>query len=537
MNKDFELGEDDLADFMGHTIDIEDKDVEGLVPQVRGTVPQQQLAKLNRLAYLLEQYNQASREGGTNKWFVPGTPFGIDKCPKHAAFFRAGAMYNERTFMAGNRCGKSIAGAFEAACHATGVYPVWWNGRTFDKPTNGWAVGSTARATRDTAQKELLGPIGAWGTGMIPKDRLGKFWALAGVPQGVDLIQVKHISGGWSTIGFKNYEQPLAAFYGTALDWAWLDEECPQEHYNEILIRTMTTNGLVFNTFTPLKGLTPMVVQFAKKADYLAGAKKLIGIPEKELTEEEAEMDARLEDITTSKAIIQAGWDDAPWLNERSKIQMEADTPPNMRAARRNGTPSMGSGNVFPITLEEIMVQPFQIPHYFKRLFALDVGWNRTAVLWAAIDPQSDIVYIYDEHYVGEQQPPIHAAAIRSRGEWIPGVIDPASRGRSQRDGVQLMKDYKDLGLRLAPAINAVDAGISGLWQRMNTGTLKVFTSCTHFAEEFVLYRRNDKGKIVDENDHLMDCLRYIQNNLARAKSLDQMRGSPVYSGPTKYNI
>ena len=534
MVDDFDLTEDDLALLKGTEIAVSDEEVRNLLPRARDSGPKQEIARLNHLRYLLEQYNQVSREAGISKWFVPGTPFGIENTPKHAVFFRAGKSYNERTFMAGNRCGKSIAGAFEASCHATGVYPAWWNGRVFDHPTNGWVVGSTARATRDTAQKELLGPLGAWGTGMIPKASLGKASALAGVPGGVDYIQVKHITGGWSTIGFKNYEQPLAAFFGTALDWAWLDEECPQEHYNEILIRTMTTDGLVFNTFTPLKGLTPMVVRFGEKADYLAGAQKLIGIPDQD---ENTEIDARLADITTSKAIIQAGWDDAPWLTEKAKQQMEADTEPHLRAARRSGRPSMGSGNVFPISLEEIMVQPFQIPPYFKRMFALDVGWNRTAVLWAAIDPQSDIVYIYDEHYVGEQQPPIHAAAIRARGEWIPGVIDPASRGRSQRDGVQLMKDYKDLGLRLNPAINSVDAGISGLWQRMSTGNLKVFSSLTNFAKEFVLYRRNLKGKIVDENDHLMDCLRYIQNNLARAKSLDQMRAAPQYKGPTKYNI
>lgn len=529
-----DLSSADLKEFMGEAVSFSSEGVEEFLPEAGSKSPDQELARLSRLNYLLKKYDEVAREGGTEKWFIPGTPFGIDHCPKHKAFFDAGAIYNERTFMAGNRCGKSIAGAFETACHATGVYPFWWNGRTFDKPTNGWAVGSTARATRDTAQKELLGPIGAWGTGMIPKDKLGKFWALAGVPQGVDLIQVKHVTGGWSTIGFKNYEQPLAAFYGTALDYVWLDEECPQEHYNECLIRTMTTNGLVYNTFTPLKGLTPMVVRFSEKADYLAGAQKLIGIPDEV---EETERDARLEDITTTKAIIQAGWDDAPWLSEKAKAQMEADTEPHMRAARRSGRPSMGSGNVFPIPLEEIMVAPFKIPDYYKKMYALDVGWNRTAVLWGALDPQTDVLYIYDEHYAGEQQPPVHAAAIRGRGEWIPGVIDPASRGRSQKDGSQLMQDYKDLGLKLSPAKNEVDAGISALWQRMSTGNLKVFSNLTHFAKEFVLYRRDLRGKIIKENDHLMDTLRYIQNNLGRAKSIDQIRATPRYAGPTKYNI
>lgn len=496
--------------------------------------PEAEIAHLQKILSLLNKYNEVTQEAGIHKWFVPGAPFGIENCPKHKAFFEAGAIYNERLFAAGNRCGKSVAGAFEAACHATGIYPEWWTGKKFDKPTKGWAVGSTARSARDTVQKELLGPVGAWGTGMLPKDSLGKFWALAGVPQGVDMIQVRHISGGWSTIGFKNYEQPLQAFFGTELDWVWLDEECPQEVYNECLIRTMTTNGIAFVTFTPLKGLTPMVVRFSEKAHYLAGAEKLIGVRPPD--EQDGE-DARLSGIKTHKAIIQAGWDDAPWLDDERKEQMLADTEPHLREARRSGKPSMGSGNVYPIAIESILCDPFEIPHYFKRMFALDVGWNRTAVLWAAIDPQTDKVYIYDEYYVGEASPPVHAAAIRARGNWIPGVIDPASRGRTQNDGTQMMKLYKDLGLNLLPANNEVDAGITGLWQRMSTGNLKVFNHLHNFAKEFVLYRRDLKGRIVKEDDHLMDALRYIQNNLVRAKSIDQIRSAVRVDTSLRYNV
>ena len=530
----FHLSNDDLEGFLGKP-EIDLAEIGEFIP-VNEAPSQQELARLQRLSSLLDQYNNASQEAGIGRWFVPGTPFGIEHCPKHKAFFEAGANYLERVFMAGNRCGKSIAGAYEAACHATGIYPIWWTGRRFTKPTHGWAVGSTARATRDTAQKELIGPIGAWGTGMIPKEKLGKYWALAGVPQGIDVIQVQHVSGGWSTIGFKNYEQPLQAFYGTALDWVWPDEECPQEYYNEMLIRTMTTRGIIFNTFTPLKGLTPHVVRFAEQADYLAGAEKLIGIPDAPKPEDEG-ADARVEGYKTSKAIIQAGWDDAPWLSEESKRQMEADTPLNMRAARRSGKPSMGSGNIYPIAIESIMVAPFEIPSYYKKMYALDVGWNRTAALWAAIDPQTDTIYIYDEYYAAEQPPPVHAAAIRARGSWIPGVIDPASRGRTQTDGRQLIQDYKDLGLHLTPAINTVDAGISIGWQRMTMGSVKVFSTLHNFAKEFVLYRRDDKGRIVKENDHLMDTLRYIMNNFNRARSIEQMRKTPVYGGPARYNI
>jgi phage terminase large subunit-like protein len=536
MTKRFDLGEEELQGFFGN-INLDSLDVEDLPIPKQDKEAASELGRLQRLSSLLARYEELTHMSGVNKWFVPGTPFGIENCPRHKAFFAAGTDYNERLFLAGNRCGKSIAGAFEVACHATGIYPDWWTGRRFDRPTHGWAVGSTARATRDTVQKELLGPVGQWGSGMIPNELLGRWWALAGVPQGVDIIQVKHVSGGWSTIGFKNYEQPLSAFFGTALEWVWLDEECPSEHYNECLIRTMTTNGIILNTFTPLKGLTAHVVRFSEKADYLAGAEKLIGVVAAEGEDEDSGEDARIKDIKSHKAIIQAGWDHAPWLSDEKKTQMLDDTEPHLREARRSGKPSMGSGNVYPIAIESIMCTPFQIPSYFKWLYAMDVGWNRTACLWAAIDPQSDTVYIVDEYYVGESPPPLHAAAIRARGTWKQGVIDPASRGRTQTDGQQIIKQYKDLGLHIHPANNEVDAGLQGVWQRMTTGNLKVFNTLPNFAKEFVLYRRDLKGKIVKENDHLMDCLRYLQNNLVRAKSIDQLRSTPTYSGGKRYNI
>ena len=187
MNPNLDFLDAQLDEFLGNSLNLEDLGIEEFVPEGEAK-KQHELGELLQLSALLDKFEQVSQGSGIDKWFVPGTPFGIETCHKHRAFFEAGSKYNERLFLAGNRCGKSIAGAFEAACHATGDYPSWWAGRTFDGPTHGWAVGSTARATRDTVQKELLGPTGAWGTGMIPRERIGKFWALAGVPQAVDII-------------------------------------------------------------------------------------------------------------------------------------------------------------------------------------------------------------------------------------------------------------------------------------------------------------------------------------------------------------
>ena len=182
---------------------------------------------------------------------------------------------------------------------------------------------------------------------------------------------------------------------------------------------------------------------------------------------------------------------------------------PYLQDARSKGIPSLGAGAVWPVPLSEILVEPFEIPAHWPRSYGLDVGWNKTAVVWGAIDTSVGVAYLYTEHYRGKAEPSIHATAIKARGEWIPGVIDPASRGRGQRDGIQLMSDYEQLGLELTPAKNPRESGVHTNWERISTGRLKVFNTMMNWQAEYRLYRRDDDGVIVKEYDHLMDATRY----------------------------
>lgn len=211
-----------------------------------------------------------------------------------------------------------------------------------------------------------------------------------------------------------------------------------------------------------------------------------------------------------SRFCIQADWGDVPHLTQEQKDRLWNSIPPYQRDARSRGIPALGSGAIYPVPETDIVCDSFDIPKHWPRCYALDVGWNRTAALWAALDQGEDIVYLTGEHYRGQAEPSIHAAAIKARGEWIPGVIDPASRGRAQRDGIQLMAEYVDLGLHLEPAKNAVEAGIYMVWERLSTGRLKVFRTLQSWLSEYRIYRRDEKGKIVKENDHLMDDTRYL---------------------------
>lgn len=211
-----------------------------------------------------------------------------------------------------------------------------------------------------------------------------------------------------------------------------------------------------------------------------------------------------------SKHVTTATWDDAPHLSDEAKAELMSEIPPHLRDARTKGIPSLGAGAIYPIPESEIVCDPFEMPEFWPRCFGMDVGWNRTAAVWGAWDRESGVVYLYSEYYRGQAEPSIHADAVRTRGGWIPGAIDPASRGRGQVDGRNLLQCYMDLGLDLTRAENAVEAGLYACWQRMSAGRLKIFSTLRNWLAEYRKYRRDEDGKVVKEDDHLMDAMRYL---------------------------
>jgi hypothetical protein len=237
---------------------------------------------------------------------------------------------------------------------------------------------------------------------------------------------------------------------------------------------------MILVTFTPLWGMTELAKDFVQADD---GPKKL----------------------------ITATWADAPHLSAETKAELYKSIPPHEREARTEGRPMLGSGAVYPVPEADIEVDDFEIPDYWPRAYGMDVGWSKTANCWAAHDRSSDVAYLISEHHRGQAEPIIHADAIKARGEWIPGYIDPAANGRSQIDGQQLLQIYLKLGLHLKTADNAREAGIYNVWMRLSTGKLKVFRSCRNWLNEFRTFCRDEDGKIVNESKyHLMASTRYL---------------------------
>ena len=224
--------------------------------------------KLELLGLLEERERRQSRR---HLWtYYPDQgPLRRELYTKHMAFFAAGTQHRERLMLAANRVGKTEGvGGYETTLHLTGAYPDWWPGRRFAEPIRAWVGGATNETTRDIVQRKLFGGV-AWegghkgftGTGLIPGDAVGDLTWKSGVTDLVDTARIRRV-GRLVNAWCQSYQQGRKSFEGTEQDLVWLDEEPPLDVYSECLVRTMTTNGLVLLTFTPLEGMSDVVMLF-----------------------------------------------------------------------------------------------------------------------------------------------------------------------------------------------------------------------------------------------------------------------------------
>lgn len=312
------------------------------------------------LLELLEQKEESLRYNKLELYFPDGGPFARDLYQKHVEFMDKGADFRERAFIAANRVGKSLTGGYEMACHLTGIYPHWWEGKKFLQPVDAWAAGRSNQVVKEVMQELLLGKINDIGSGLIPKHLIhGTPTKKPNVANAIETVFVKHISGGLSQLTFKSYEQGRESFQGVKRQVIWLDEEPDNPGiYSECLLRLMDryNPGIIYSTFTPLFGLSDVVTSFMP-----GGRMPPNGVDR----------------LNPQKFIIGVTWDDVPHLSEKEKEEILKSCLPYERMARSKGIPSLGAGAIYPYSEDDIVVTPFKIPDYWPKVYGLDVGWNR----------------------------------------------------------------------------------------------------------------------------------------------------------------
>jgi phage terminase large subunit-like protein len=349
---------------------------------IAAAVEQFSPAELQKLTARLEKEAQRRVEENALQHYKPYI--------KQLDFHIAGATYRERLLMAGNQLGKTLAGGFEVAMHASGRYPAWWQGRCFDRPTNSWVAGITGETVRDTVQRILVGREGAQGTGAIPKDALAELVPARGVPGLLDTIRVRHVAGGVSTIGLKSYEKGREKFQGETLDFCWLDEEPDISIYTEVLTRTNVGGGPIFMTFTPLYGVSAVVSRF-------------------------------LHEKSPDRCITSMTIEDVEHFSADERRRIIASYPKHEVEARTLGIPVLGSGRIFPVEESLLRVPHMDIPKHWPRIGGLDFGWTHpSAAVELAWDRDTDTVYVIKTMRLAETTPVIQASVLRPWGKDLP---------------------------------------------------------------------------------------------------------------------
>ncbi len=442
-----------------------------LDPEMLDKLPADKKAEARAILEAISLHQSHNR---IDSYFPDSGPLRRALYPKHVEWMTSAER--ERAFIAGNRCGKTDALIYVCLLHMSGIYPDWWTGKRYSRPVQIWFGDTTNEQARDVLQLKIMGIPGQFGTGLLRKSCIERAPTMKrGMSDAVDAFYVKHAGGGTSVGWFKSYEQGVKAWQGSAVDIVALNEEPPADVYSEARLRTMTLKGEVLAAFTPLNGMSDVV------CEYLEGGKFYVSV----------------------------SWDEVPHLSKEDRDLYLSGIPLHERDARTRGTPTVGSGKIYPIPEDSYVIEDHSIPAFWAKGYGLDVGWNKTAAIFGALDRESDILTIYSEHYAGQDIPPVHASAIKARG-LMNGLIDPASLGGGQDDGKKLIQQYRDCGLQLIVADNAVEPGILTVWERFRTGRLRIFRSCVNLLSELRIYHRDRNGKPVKKRDHACDALRYL---------------------------
>lgn len=444
--------------------------------------------------------------------------------PVFEEFHKLGNETSIRLLLAANRIGKTYSCLAEFAMHCTATYPDDWVGYRYKKKNlTMWLGGITGFEAEDLSKRLFEGsgddPPFIHESLVISRNRKDRRY------------KIKNGNGGFTNISIKTYggreqQNELSTWKASKVDCILLDEQPTMSVFTECCMRIMNTgkddHGMIIIAATCTK-FTPFVLSFTQRIE-----KKEIERAGRMITEDR-QIKVSSGEIKDGKVFLLATWEDAEHLDEDQKKNMIANMLPSEIEARTKGMPSIGSGMIYPVLEELITCSPFEIPDHYARIVGMDFGWtDPTALVFGALDRETGILYITFEYAVSGKTPDSHLADLQTMTAaeslwWARVMGDPAGQASSQKDGESLFNLYKKKGLKLEKADNARSSGILTCLQMMLDGRLKIFNTNHKILNEIRTYAYNEKGDIIDGNDHLLDAMRYMISGLKFARTKEYL--------------
>jgi phage terminase large subunit-like protein len=287
-------------------------------------------------------------------------------------------------------------------------------------------VGPTAQLVRDGPQRQLCSRQGEFGTGAIPLAAFaGRPVMVPGGTGSIDTLSVTHetdgVKDGVSTATFKSFEQRAEKLQAESVDWIWIDERCSEDIYSELLARTTATDGIVFMSYTPLKGGGELTYRF-------------------------------LNEYSADRSDTRIEAEHVRHISPERRRQMEESYLPHEREARIHGIPQLGIARVFPHPIDNLLKRfdpDTDIKSWARWIVGVDFGYDHpfAAVLIAWVH-DLDEFYVVDGFRMERKEAFYHVKRIAElcRGLRIP-VAWPHDGHQHERGSGQAIADvYKRQG-------------------------------------------------------------------------------------------
>lgn len=379
-----------------------------------------------------------------------------------------------RTFIAGRRGGKSIAGTIEALWQAD------QGPKEKGRPTHGWIISPTYQMLKDVNIPLLM----EW----CPPDAIKDF--------NKSDNKIEFVNG--STITLRSGENP-DRLRGVGLDWVWLDEACfMSKAVWEVLYPTLTDkNGIAWITTTP-QGYDWVYDTFYKPA------------------------------INKEKGF--SAWKfttlDNPYIDKSLIEQARKDLSDMMFKQEYLASFEKFEGLIYPDFNEIRHVKETDNAITDTYFVSLDVGWNHpTAGILAKEDIEGNLFVVdeFREQYLDSKQISDQLNGLLARNGLREDniqmfIIDPASKGTQQTSGQSMMFQLQELGWGFMPGNNDRLAGINRVTRLLRENKLFIAKRCTKLIQEMDNYHWRKWNEDKDTNrvepfkldDDLVDALRYL---------------------------
>lgn len=204
---------------------------------------------------------------------------------------------------------------------------------------------------------------------------------------------------------------------------------------------------------------------------------------------------------------------DNPWLSDTDRAifeDMRINRPERYRVAGLGDWGISGAVYFEEFDPDVHVVQPFQIPDYWRIERAIDYGLDALACLYVAIDPEGN-AYVISEVYkhgliVSDAAAAIQNGEPRQQTRWVT-YAPPDLWSRTKDTGRTIDEIYRDCGVPLTKSDNNRISGWMQIHERLKvvddvdggkTARIKIFSSCKNLIRCI--------STIKADEDNINDC-------------------------------